>query len=56
MAELKTKKTDVSVKDFLNSIADETRRTDCFTVLEFMKKATKTEPKMWGPRDRKSVV
>ena len=49
MAELKTKKTDVSVEDFLNSIPNETRRTDCFTVLEFMKKATKTEPKMWGP-------
>ncbi len=49
MAELKTKKTEVNVEDFLNSIADDTRRTDCFTVLEFMKKATKTEPKMWGP-------
>ncbi len=49
MAEIKTKPTDVNVEGFLNSIADETRRADCFTVLELMKKATKTEPKMWGP-------
>lgn len=47
-AELKTQKTDASVEDFLNSIADEARRQDCFTVLELMKKATKAEPKMWG--------
>ncbi len=48
MAEIKTKPTNVSVEDFLNSIADETRRADCFTVLELMKKAVKAEPKMWG--------
>ncbi len=48
MTELKTKKTEASVEGFLNSIADEQRRADCFTVLEMMKKATKTEPKMWG--------
>lgn len=47
-AELKTKKTDASVEDFLNSIADEQRRADCFAVVEMMKKATKAEPKMWG--------
>lgn len=49
MAELKTKPTDVSVEDFLNQIADEKRRADCFAVLEMMKKITKAEPKMWGP-------
>ena len=48
MAEIKTKLTDVSVEDFLNSIADETRRADCFAVLELIRKATKTEAKMWG--------
>ena len=48
MAELKTKKNEASVEDFLNAIPDETRRQDCFTVLELMKKATKAEPKMWG--------
>lgn len=48
MAEAKTKPTDVSVTDYLNSIADEQRRQDCFAVLELMKKIVKAEPKMWG--------
>jgi len=48
MAELKTKETDASVDDFLNRIADETRRKDCFTVLQIMKAATRAEPRMWG--------
>lgn len=47
-AELKTKKTEASVEEFLNSIADEERRADCLAVVELMKKATKAEPKMWG--------
>ncbi len=49
MAELKTKKTEVKVEDFLNAIADESRRADCFKVVDLMKKMTKFEPKMWGP-------
>lgn len=48
MAELKTKRTTASVEKFLNSIADETRRKDCFRVLEMMKKETRSEPAMWG--------
>lgn len=48
MAELKTKVNEQSVTKFLNSITDKQRREECFTVLEMMKKATKTEPKMWG--------
>jgi hypothetical protein len=48
MAELKTKETGASVDDFLNRIADETRRKDCFTVLQIMKAATRAEPRMWG--------
>lgn len=48
MAELKTKKTAADVEAFLRAIDDPTRREDCFTVLELMKKATKSEPKMWG--------
>jgi hypothetical protein len=48
MAELKTKKTDASVEEFLNGVADETRRRDCFTLLDMMKKVTRKEPKMWG--------
>lgn len=48
MAELKTKKNESSVSDFLNSITDEQRRKDGIAVLALMKAATKAEPKMWG--------
>ena len=48
MAELKTKLNDASVEDFLNGVADENRRRDCFAVLEIMREVTGEEPKMWG--------
>jgi hypothetical protein len=48
MAELKTKKTDNSVEAFINSVPDERKRKDSYTILEMMKKATGAEPKMWG--------
>ena len=47
--ELQTKKTEASAEDFLNAIEDEQKRADAFTVAEMMSKATKAEPKMWGP-------
>jgi hypothetical protein len=46
--ELKTKKNDASVKDFLNFIVDEQKRKDCFEIVKMMEKATKQKPKMWG--------
>ena len=49
MAELKTKKTEQSVNDFLNKIADAQRREDCFALAKLMEEATGCEPKMWGP-------
>ncbi len=49
MAELKTKKTEASVDDFLNFIEDEQKRKDCFEIAKMMEKATKQKPKMWGP-------
>jgi hypothetical protein len=49
MAELKTQVTKASVDKFLQGIRDEKKREDCFQVLKIMKKATKAEPKMWGP-------
>jgi len=49
MAELKTKRTDASVADFLDTITDEQTRQDCWEIAEMMQKATKSEPKMWGP-------
>lgn len=48
MAELKTKKNNASVAKFLDSVKDAKRRADCDTVLALMKRATKSEPKMWG--------
>ena len=48
MAELKTKRNEQGVSEFLSSIPDEVKRQDCFTLLEIMKEATQTEPHMWG--------
>lgn len=48
MAEPKTRPTMESVEKFVNRIADEQRRKDCFRVLEIMKAVTKVEPAMWG--------
>lgn len=49
MAELKTKPTNASVEKFLNQVADETRREDCFEVAKMMEEITGEKPKMWGP-------
>lgn len=49
MAELKTKATEQSVEAFLNTVADEQTRQDCFALVKLMQKATKAKPKMWGP-------
>ncbi len=48
MAEPKTKPNDQSVERFLDRIADDQKRQDCFILLELMKQVTKTEPKLWG--------
>jgi hypothetical protein len=48
MAEMKTKKTEASVEDFLNTVKDEEKRKDCFEIVKIMKQATKEQPKMWG--------
>ena len=48
MAELKTQPNDASVEEFLNGVADEQKRADCFTLLALMRKATGAEPRMWG--------
>jgi hypothetical protein len=48
MAELKTKKTEASVDDFFDEIADETVRDDIRRVAVLMEKATGAKPKMWG--------
>lgn len=49
MAQNKTTQTELSVTDFLNSVADETKRNDSFQLVELFKTQTGLEPKMWGP-------
>ena len=46
--EPKTRETDASVEDFLNTVENETRRTDALRVLEMFERATGMKPKMWG--------
>lgn len=48
MAELKTKQTEDSVEDFLNSVEDEQKRKDCFVVKQLMEKITGEPARMWG--------
>ena len=47
-AELKTKKTEVSVEDFLGQIADENVRRDSQKIAEMMETVTGVKPQMWG--------
>lgn len=49
MSDVKTKPTDASVEDFLNSVEHPQRREDSFELLEMMKEITREEPTMWGP-------
>ena len=45
----KTVETKNSITDFINSIPDETKKKDCFAIIELMKKQTGFDAKMWGP-------
>jgi hypothetical protein len=49
MAELKTQRTNASVKAFLDGVADERRRRDAKAVSALMEEVTKEKPAMWGP-------
>jgi hypothetical protein len=48
-AKAKTVETTNSVTDFLNLVADETKRKDCFTIVDIMTKQSGFPAKMWGP-------
>jgi hypothetical protein len=48
-AELKTKATKVSVKDFIAAVDGDTRRKDAETLLKLFEKTTGWKAKMWGP-------
>lgn len=46
--ELKTSPNDESVEQFLASVEDGRRKTECMELLELMKEITGEQPKMWG--------
>lgn len=48
MSELKTRVNDASVEDFINTVPDEIKRNDSFTLLEMFSRITGEKPKMWG--------
>jgi hypothetical protein len=45
----KTIETEASVSDFINTVEDETKRSDGFKIIELMQEVTGLEAKMWGP-------
>jgi hypothetical protein len=47
--ELKTKKTPVSVNDFIEAVADESQRADAHKIIAMMERLSGHPPKMWGP-------
>ncbi len=46
---LKTRETDASVEDFINSVENDGRRGDALQLLDIFKRITHEPPKMWGP-------
>jgi hypothetical protein len=48
MVELKTTPNDRKVEAFLNTVEDEKKRQDSFTILNLMQEATGEKPVMWG--------
>jgi hypothetical protein len=48
MYEAKTRPTDAKVADYLNAIADESRRADCTALVAMMEQVTGKPATMWG--------
>jgi hypothetical protein len=48
MVELKTRPTNASVEEFLESVENPTRKADGLKLLEIMKEVTQEKPVMWG--------
>jgi hypothetical protein len=48
MAELKTKRTKASVKDFLAKVKDERKRRDSQVLVRLMQQVSRAKPEMWG--------
>ena len=48
MSTLKTLVNDADVTDFINTVPDEVKKKDSFTLLEMFVEVTGEKPKMWG--------
>lgn len=48
MAELKTKATDASIEEYVESRANEEQKADCENLMVLLKRVTKEMPQMWG--------
>jgi hypothetical protein len=48
MAENKTKETEKSVEDFINTVEDQKKRQDSFELVKLFQEVSGFEPKMWG--------
>ena len=48
MSEPKTTVNNASVSDFINTVANETKKQDGFALVELFSKITGEKPKMWG--------
>lgn len=48
MAEIKTKVTKASVKEFIDKVPDKTKKQDSLTLLKLFQNITGEKPKMWG--------
>ena len=49
MAEMKTRLTGASVRDFIDGVKNKKRREDADVVLKLMRRITRKQPRMWGP-------
>lgn len=48
MSDLKTKKNDKDIVEFLNSVENQKKRADSLVLFELFKEATDEQPSMWG--------
>lgn len=48
MSELKTKKNSGRVEDFLDTIEEETKRQDCYAIMQLMEDVSGDKASMWG--------
>lgn len=48
LAQIKTKKTESSVTDFIETVPDDAKKKDSYAILKMMEKLSGEKPKMWG--------